>query len=81
MTDRRQGCTPIPRLIAKLNRQTEGWANYFSFGYPRVAFRKMNRFVRERLTRHLQRRSQRPFRPPKGVSFHSHLKKLGLVYL
>lgn len=71
----------IPHLIRRVNRQVEGWANYFSFGYPRVAFRKMNRFVRERLTRHLQRRSQRPFRPPQGVSFHSHLKKLGLVYL
>ena len=32
MTDRRQGCTPIPRLIAKLNRQTRGWAAYFSWG-------------------------------------------------
>jgi RNA-directed DNA polymerase len=71
----------IPNLVRSINRQIEGWANYFSFGYPRVAFRKMNRFVRERLKRHLKRRSQRPFRPPKGVSFHSHLKKLGLVYL
>jgi RNA-directed DNA polymerase len=42
LTDRRQGCTPIPRLIGKLNRQLGGWANYFSFGYPRDAFRHIN---------------------------------------
>jgi hypothetical protein len=29
MTDRRQGCTPIPRLIDKLKRQLEGCGNYF----------------------------------------------------
>lgn len=38
MTDRRQDCTPITRLIAKLNRQTRGWAAYFSWGYPRDDF-------------------------------------------
>ncbi len=27
--NRRQGCTPIPRLITKLNRQLKGWATYF----------------------------------------------------
>jgi RNA-directed DNA polymerase len=71
----------IPKLIQDVNRRIEGWARYFAFGYPRVAFRAVNHFARARLTRHLQRRSQRPFRPPKGVSFHNHLKKLGLVYL
>jgi RNA-directed DNA polymerase len=40
MTDRRQGCTPIPRLIDRLNRQLKGWGNYFSFGYPSRAYRK-----------------------------------------
>jgi hypothetical protein len=42
MTARRQGCTPITRLIARLNRQTKGWAAYFSWGYPRDGFRKVN---------------------------------------
>ena len=30
---------------------------------------------------HLHRRSQRPFRPPKGRSYYGHLKQLGLIYL
>jgi RNA-directed DNA polymerase len=81
MTSSRQCFTPIPALIARINAHLRGWANYFSFGYPRVAKRHVNRFVRERLVLHLKRRSQRPFRPPEGRSFYSHLKALGLVYL
>lgn len=72
---------PLPMLITSLNVHLRGWANYFSFGYPRVAKRQINRFVRERLVRHLRRRSQRPYRPPERVSFYQHLTDLGLVYL
>jgi RNA-directed DNA polymerase len=72
---------PLPQLIEEVNLQLKGWANYFSFGYPRVAMRAMNSFVRNRITKHLHRRSQRPFRPPKGMSFYQHFKALGLVYL
>jgi RNA-directed DNA polymerase len=78
---RRQSCVPVTRLIETVNQQQRGWANYFSFGYPRKAMREMNWFVRERLVGHLRRRSQRPFRPPKGRSYYQHLKQLGLVYL
>ena len=72
---------PIPQLITELNRHLKGWANYFGQGYPRKAFRQINAYVRERLTRHVKRRSQRPFRPPEGVSFYEHFKRLGLICL
>lgn len=72
---------PLPRLVNDLNRHLEGWANYYKLGYPRVAFRGINSYVRERLRRHLRRRSQRPFRPPEGVTYHEYFKRLGLVYL
>lgn len=72
---------PIKVLIEEVNRQLKGWSQYFSFGYPRKAKRSMNWYVRSRLIRHLRRRSQRPYRPPKGVSYYQHLKKLGLIYL
>lgn len=77
----RQGHVPVPHLIESVNRQLRGWANYFSYGYPRKAKRMMNWYVRSRLVKHLCRRSQRPFRPPKGRSFYQHFKQLGLIYL
>jgi RNA-directed DNA polymerase len=76
-----QSHVPVPSLIRSINRQLDGWARYFSFGYPRKEMRRMNWFVRSRLIKHLKRRSQRPFRPPEGQSFFKHLKLLGLIYL
>ncbi len=81
MTDKRMCFKPIPNLITGLNRHLNGWANYFRFGYSRNAFRQINSFTRQRLTRHLQRRSQRPFRPPAGKSFYQHFQDMDLVYL
>ena len=82
MTDRRQGCTPIPRLIGSLNRQLKGWANYFSQSYQRAAYRNINWHVGYRLANHLQHhRSQRPHQLPEGVSLYEHLQRLGLEFL
>jgi len=81
LTNSRRGCLPIPLLIEDLNGHLNGWANYFRFGYPRDAFRQINTYVRDRLTHHLKRRSQRPFRPPEGVTYYQQLQRLGLVYL
>jgi len=72
---------PIRVMIAQINRHLKGWKNYFGQGYPRKAFRDIHAYVCERLTRHLQRRSQRPYRPPKGVSCYEQLHRLGLMYL
>jgi len=81
MTGASRSCVPLPVLIRNLNRHLDGWANYFCFGYPREAFREINWYVRDRLTQHLRRRSQRPYRPPEGSSYYEHLNKLGLRYL
>jgi RNA-directed DNA polymerase len=81
LTSRRRSCMPIPRMISDVNRQLTGWGNYFNYGYPRKAFRKVNSFLELRLIAHLKRRSQRPFRTPKGRTVHKHLKVLGLVNL
>ena len=81
MTSPRVCFMPIPALIRGLNRHLTGWSNYFSFGYPRMGMRQINSYTRKRLSKHLKRRSQRPFRPPKGVSLYRHLSDLGLIYL
>ena len=81
MTSPKMCFKPIPALIEELNSQLGGWSNYFGQGYPRKAFREINHYVRHRLFCHLSRRSQRPWRPPKGVTSHAHFKKLGLIYL
>ena len=81
MTDSHQCFKPIPVLIGELNRHLKGWANYFSIGYSTGAHWEIDWYVRGRLIQHLQRRSQRPFRPPKGASWYQHLQQLGLVRL
>ena len=81
MTSRHVCFQPIPDLIAAANRQTQGWANYFKLGYPRMAFRTINAYLQERLACHLRRRSQRPYRPPKSLSLYAHLERLGLRFL
>jgi RNA-directed DNA polymerase len=81
MTDSHQCFKPIPHLIGELNRHLKGWANYFCFGYPRGVYRALDSYVQERVVQHLQRRSQRPYQPPKGESWFGHLARLGLVRL
>ena len=72
---------PIPALIAQINVHLKGWSNYFGKGYPRTAFRRINHFVQQRLERHLQRRSQRPFRLRGRESWYDQLQRLGLQSL
>lgn len=81
MTGPNRCFVPIPDLITGINRHLSGWSNYFSMGYPKKAYRDLNFFVHKRLVRHLKRRSQRPYRPPKGVNFYKHLVHLGLMKL
>ena len=78
----RTSFVPIPILIKQLNRQLRGWAAYFGNGRSRPALRAMNWFVYQRVVKHLKRRSQRPYRPPQGVSWYDHVhNKLGLERL
>ena len=81
MTSAQQNGVPIPQLIGELNRNLKGWGNYFRFGYPRHAFGQINSYVHWRLWKHLRRRSQRPYRPPKGMTVYAQMKQLGLIAL
>ena len=77
MTGPKMCFKPARVLIAELNRQTAGWKNYFDRGYPRQVFKLLDRFIYARLVRQLNRRSQRPYRRPKDVSWRQHLRQLG----
>jgi RNA-directed DNA polymerase len=81
LTSRRQNLKSVSRIIGELNEQLSGWASYFGYGYPRMAFRAINTYVHERLRRHVRRRSQRPFHPPQGVTYQEHFRAMGLVIL
>ena len=81
MTNSHQCFKPTTTLIGELNRHLKGWANYFSIGYSTGAYWEIDWYVRGRLIQHLQRRSQRPFRPPNDASWYQHMQQLGLVLL
>lgn len=81
LTGPEQCFKPVTMLIGQINRQTTGWSHYFCKGYPSQGFRTINNYIMERLTRHLQRRSQRAYRPPPGVSWYAQLQRLGLKQL
>jgi RNA-directed DNA polymerase len=69
---------PIPQLIQEINRWTMSWSRYYRYGYPRSVFRRLNWYVGSRLSRHLRRRSQRPFRPTEGTTVYAQLQRFGL---
>ena len=81
LVNKSQSHTPLPELIRRVNLQTKAWSNYYSVGYPRKAYREINAYVRERLRRHLKRRSQRPWKLPKGKTYYEALHQMGLVSL
>jgi RNA-directed DNA polymerase len=77
LTDRRHNHQAVETTVSGVSRWLASWGDYFRHGYPSEAFAKLNWFAIERLKRHLQRRSNRPYRVPEGESFYAHLKRLG----
>ncbi len=72
---------PTPAVVKDLNAFLRGWSNYFAFGYPRKAFRDLGNYARKRMVTHLNRRSQRKYHRPKGMSHYQYLQELGLLRL
>lgn len=72
---------PPTEVIGGLNRYIRGWLAYYGAGHPQQARWDLVRYAEERVVRHLRRRSQRPYRPPEGVSLYQHVHDLGLIAL
>ncbi len=82
LTSHQRAFVPLTELVKQVNQYRRGWAGYFSFGDPRGAYRVSNAFAIARLTKHLHRRSQRPCRPPAGMTAYQFLtRRLGLALL
>jgi len=72
---------PTPAVVRNLNTYLKGWCGYFNYGYPSKGFRSIGHYARSRMHRHLNRRSQRKYHRPKGMSTYQYLQKLGLLHL
>jgi RNA-directed DNA polymerase len=82
LTSRRWNARPVSEVVVKLNRQVKGWSNYFDQGRNRPAMRAMTDYAYKRMWKHLSRRSQRGYKPPKGQSWYQHLRhELEVIYL
>lgn len=69
---------PTPAVVQDINTYLQGWCGYFKHGYPRKAFRDLGHYCRTRMITHLNRRSQRKYHRPKGMSHYQYLQHLGL---
>jgi RNA-directed DNA polymerase len=72
---------PAKDVVERVNRVIRGWLQYFSKGHPAHARWNLVRYAEARIAAHLRRRSQRPYRPPEGVSLFQHAHDLGLIGL
>lgn len=81
LLDRKNNLKPVPTLARELNRHLAGWSNYFKIGYPRMAFRKINYFLEERIYFHLRGRSQKGYKFPKDRSSYIFKRELGFKFL
>jgi RNA-directed DNA polymerase len=82
LINKKQAFVSLPALVKQVNQYRRGWAAYFRFGHPRGAYRVSNAFTLGRLTKHLARRSQRPCRPPAGMTSYQFLtRRLGVALL
>jgi RNA-directed DNA polymerase len=69
-------------LVTELNAILRGWLNYFDIkgvSYPFVAKRKLNYYLRMRLTRYFNRKSQRKSRLYRTQAFESLVRQFGLI--
>lgn len=79
LTAPRRGWLPVCLLVSEANAYLRGWEAYFGRFHRGSAFHHANGHVIDSFHRHLTRRSQRPLRPPKDMTWHAFIRaRLGV---
>lgn len=78
---RQHDLLPLADLIRRLNLYLRGWEEYFRLGYPQWMMAKLQNGIEGRLVQSCLRRSQRPMRPPAGITYRQWFAQLGLHQL
>ena len=78
---RQHDLVPLAEMIRRLNLYLRGWAEYFRLGYPQWMMAKLQNGVEGRLVQSCLRRSQRPMRPPAGMTYRQWFVQIGLYQL
>jgi RNA-directed DNA polymerase len=82
MTGPRQCYKPIVVLVCEVNRYLRGWLGYFARFHRSSVMASARQHVFLSVRKHLQRRSQRSLRPPKGMTWDEFLyARLGVLRL
>ena len=69
-------------LVEKLNATIRGWINYFEIkgvSYPYLAKRQLNHYLRLRLRKYFNRKSQRKSRLYRKKAFEILVEQFGLI--
>lgn len=69
-------------MVTELNAILRGWLNYFDIpgvSYPYIAKKKLNDYLRMRLLRYFNRKSQRKIRLYRKQAFELLVHKFGLI--
>ena len=72
---------PVEEVVKRLNLVLDGWGRYFKCGYPSRQFAKVNEYVRYRLHKFLNRKSQRRHRLKYAETYCGEYQRLGLIAL
>lgn len=81
-TSPKNGYKPIMKIIEEVNLFLRGWGQYFHLGHPSRAFSKVNRHVKFRFYKFLQRRSQHGLKKcNRDQTWWAHFKDMGLFVL
>jgi hypothetical protein len=77
-----QSTKKAERLREKLGVKAKQEKNFKFYSlYGHICNMNVLKVAWKGVRNHLQKRSQRHYKPPEGVSYYKHINKLGLIYL